>query len=709
LKLVLSDARIRLQSASALQELPAMASKTEDLDSSVQRAVVRGQLLESTAKNLCALLNAVSSDLVRNSINELAAAGEWGELNDRFYKTLEFGTGGLRGRTIGKIVTAAERGNARRDERPEFPCIGTNAMNFYNVSRATQGLVAYAREWEAIQFHGSTEFAGPAAPSPALRRPTSKKPRIVIAHDTRFFSKEFTQLAARVASENGCDAYVFDGPRSTPELSFAVRYLNATAGIVITASHNPPHDNGYKVYFADGAQVIKPHASGIIAKVNTIRGGTGSVPSQTLRDDTEVIPPNGQIVTLGRDVDEAYMQRLETLVINPNMIREAKSLRVIFTPLHGTGSVTLKPMLKRLGFNFEMVPEQDRFDPRFSTVKSPNPENAEALRMGIDLAEKTKADLVIATDPDCDRLGVAVRNAKGDMELISGNRIGSLLAYYRTRAFFDAGVLNKENAGRAVVITTFVTTRLQKVIAEHYGLRCVETLTGFKYFGAKLEKYERELPAGIRKKYRQLSEEESRKVRLEHSSFYVFGSEESYGYSGADFVRDKDGNAGAIMFCEMAAYARSKGQTIDQLLDEIFATFGYFDEKNESIYFEGAEGAKKIERLLESYATEPPTEMLGAKVTGITDFEKDTIRDVEGDEIPKQKMSIFELADKTRIAVRGSGTEPKIKYYIFGQEQPGAGKKFAKEELAEIKQKVSKHLDAVWKWIREDVDRRLAL
>jgi phosphoglucomutase len=611
-------------------------------------------------------------------IEELIASGEWDELNDRFYKTLEFGTGGIRGRTIGKIVTAAERGDAAQDKRPQFPCVGTNAMNFYNVNRATQGLVAYLKEW-----HAGNKI--------------DNRPKIVIAHDTRFFSKEFTELAARVVSENGCDACVFDGPRSTPELSFAVRHLNASAGVVITASHNPPHDNGYKVYFADGAQVIEPHAGGIIAKVNAIASET----YEPLPKDRQ-----GTVTTLGRDVDEAYMGRLETLIVDPAVVRAAKTLRVIFTPLHGTGSVTLKPMLERLGFNFELVKEQERFDPRFPTVKSPNPENAEALQMGIELAKKKNADLVIATDPDCDRLGVAVRSAAGEMKLISGNQIGSLLAYYRIKKFFELGVLNKENATRAVIIKTFVTSNLQKVIAEHYGLRCVETLTGFKYFGAKLEKYERALPGDLRKKYRQLSEEETRTARLAHSSFYVFGSEESYGYSGADFVRDKDGNAGGIMFCEVAAYAKSQKQTVDQLLDDIFATFGYFDEKNASLYFEGAEGANKIERLLESYASAPPKEMLGSQVTKITDFETETIRDVEGDVIPKQKMSIFELADRTQIAVRGSGTEPKIKYYIFGQRRPEKGKLSA-AELEQIKTEVAARLEALWNWLQKDVKRRL--
>jgi phosphoglucomutase len=644
----------------------------------IDKALADKQLLESAAKNIRELLVGASSELYARVVDELLARGAWDELNDRFYKTLEFGTGGLRGRTIGKIVTKAERGNAGPDERPQFPCVGTNAMNFANVNRATQGLVGYAKEWHA-------------------QNKIDTRPKIVIAHDTRFFSDEFTELTAKVAAENGCDAYVFDGPRSTPELSFAVRQLNATAGIVITASHNPPHDNGYKVYFADGAQVIDPHANGIIAKVNAIKS-----------ESYEPLPKDRQgcVTTVGGDIDEAYMKRLETLIVDPSVMSNAKALRIIFTPLHGTGSVTLKPMLKRLGFNFEIVPEQEKFDPRFSTVKSPNPENAEALTLGVELAKKTNADVVIATDPDSDRLGVAVRSATGEMKLISGNQIGSLLAYYRLKKFFELGILNKENAARAVVIKTFVTTDLQKVIPEHFGVRCVETLTGFKYFGAKLEKYERALPEAIRRKYRELSEEETRAARLKYSSFYVFGSEESYGYSGADFVRDKDGNAAGIMFCEMAAYAKSRGRTVDELLDEAFAGFGYFDEKNASLYFEGAEGADKIARLLESYANKPPSEIAGSKVVGITDFEKQTIRDVEGDVIPKQKMSIFELEDKTRIAVRGSGTEPKIKYYIFAQKRPEK-EKFSAEQLNKIKTNVGLRLEDVWEWIEKDAQARL--
>src|SRR5436309_9679771 len=291
------------------------------------------------------------------------------------------------------------------------------------------------------------------------------------------------------------------------------------------------------------------------------------------------------------------MRRLETLILDSHVIREAKSLRIIYTPLHGTGSVIIKPMLTRLGFNFQIVPEQDRFDGRFPTVKSPNPENAEALTMAINLAQKRDADLVVATDPDCDRMGAAVRGKDGKMKLLTGNQIGSLLAWYRIKTLFDKGILNKQNAARAVIIKTFVTTDLQKAIADYYGLHCVETLTGFKYIGAKLGKYERTIPEQLRQNYVDLTEQQTRRLRLAHSSFCIFGGEESYGYSGADFVRDKDGNGAVIMFCEVAAYAKSRRQTVDELLDQIFATFGYFAEKNGSLVFEGAEGAKKIARL----------------------------------------------------------------------------------------------------------------
>src|SRR5436190_7398339 len=386
-----------------------MPHRSEQLDSKISQAVADGDLMESAAKNIHALLEAAPSDLYLRSVGELVEGGKWAELNDRFYRTLSFGTGGLRGRTSGKIVTTAERGNADQGERPEYPCVGTNAMNFFNISRATQGLVAYLHDWNR-----SAKI--------------STKPKFVIAYDPRFFSKEFAELAAKVASENGCNAFIFGSPRSVPELSFAVRYLRASAGVMITASHNPPYDNGYKVYFSDGAQVIEPHASGIIAKVNAITTETFT----PLPKDRQ-----GRVTTIGKEIDEAYMERLATLILDPRIIPRAKSLRIVYSPLHGTGRVIIKPMLKRLGFNFTVLPEQDRFDGRFPTVKSPNPENAEALTMAINLAQKEDADLVVATDPDCDRMGAAVRSKDGKMKLLTGNQIGSLLAWYRIKTLFD--------------------------------------------------------------------------------------------------------------------------------------------------------------------------------------------------------------------------------------------------------------------------------
>ncbi|HEY2139144.1 MAG TPA: phospho-sugar mutase, partial [Chthoniobacterales bacterium] len=383
----------------------AMAVPDVEFESVLKAGLEAGKLRDSTVANIRGLLGASNSPLYLGALSELAGAKDWAELNDRFFRTLAFGTGGLRGRTIGKVVTKAERGNAADGEPPEFPCVGTNAMNSYNVSRATQGLVAYLEEWRTKQ-----RITG--------------KPKIVIACDTRHYSKEFAALVAKTAADNGCDAALFEGPRSTPELSFAVRYLGAAAGVVITASHNPPHDNGFKAYFDDGAQVIEPHASAIISKVNSITGENYTA---------KPVADRGTIQTFGSDVDEAYMERLETLILDKELVRRSKDLRIVFTPLHGTGGVIIKPMLKRLGFNFSVVEAQDHLDGNFPTVTSPNPENAAALRLGVELAEKTGADLVVATDPDCDRMGVAVRSKDDEMRLLTGNQIGSLMVYYRIR------------------------------------------------------------------------------------------------------------------------------------------------------------------------------------------------------------------------------------------------------------------------------------
>ena len=431
-----------------------------DLTAKIQAAAASGQLLESSAKNLLALLAKSSSPIAEASIRELVEAGNWKELDNRFFRTLAFGTGGLRGKTISTVVTRAEQGSPQPLGRPEFPCVGTNAMNYYNISRATQGLVAYAKEY-------------------FTKAGRSGKPSICICHDTRFFSREFAELAAKVITENGCNAYLFEGPRSTPELSFSVRYTKSQGGINITASHNPPEYNGYKVYFEDGGQVVEPDASGIIAKVNAVESDVYTPVPQT---------EQGKVIPMGAEIDEAYMKRLETLPLDPELIRAQNSFKVIFSPLHGVGGVIIKPMLDRLGFHCQTVPEQDVPDGRFPTVKSPNPENAEALTMAMKLADETGADLVVATDPDCDRMGIAARDGAGKMTLLTGNQIGSLMAWYRARKHFEKGILTEANKSHSVIIKTFVTTDLQKAIAEKSGIRCVETLTGFKYIGEKLLK-----------------------------------------------------------------------------------------------------------------------------------------------------------------------------------------------------------------------------
>jgi phosphoglucomutase len=645
-----------------------------DLHETLQCAVNEGHLLPASSDNILQLLSQGNSPVYRAAIEELSENRRWTELNDRFFKTLAFGTGGLRGRTIGRIVTRAEAGSKAGGTRPEFPCVGTNAMNFYNVSRATQGLVNYAKEYLSRSRPGA-------------------KPSMVIAHDTRHFSREFGESAAKVAIENGCDVFLFEAARSTPELSFAVRHTNSTVGIVITASHNPPHDNGYKVYFADGAQVVEPHASGIIEQVNKVAG-----------EVYEAVPVarQGKLISLGAELDEVYKVRIRTLVLRPEVVAHQKGLKIVFTAIHGTGGVVSVPALRELGFQVRTVPEQDEPDGAFPTVGSPNPENAEALAMGVSLAEKEEADLVVGTDPDSDRMGVAFRDAAGKMQLLTGNQIGSLLAYYRTKTLKGQGVLNENNKTRGVIVKTVVTTDLQKVIAKREGLRCVETLTGFKYIGEKLEQYEAALPAEIRKLYRALPEEETRGARLQYSSFFVFGGEESYGYSGADFVRDKDANGATIMFAEVAAYAKSLGLTLDKLLDQIYLEYGYYLEKNGFLSFEGAEGAGKIRRLAESYKANPPREIDGSMVVGVKDFAAGGIKDSEGALLPKEKMMMFELADTRRIAVRPSGTEPKIKFYMFGKDAS-----VTTDTLDKTKSTVATSLDRLWAWVQEDVKKRV--
>ena len=648
-----------------------------ELISSIRQAAQDGRLLPSSAENILSLLSGSTSPVYESAIAELVSAENWKELDNRFFRTLAFGTGGLRGKTIGAVVTKVEQGSPQPLGRPEFPCVGTNAMNTYSISRATQGLVGYVLE------HFKTSGR-------------SGKPSICICHDTRFYSREFAELAAKVITDHGCDAWLFEGPRSTPELSFAVRHVGAQAGINLTASHNPPQYNGYKVYFEDGCQVVEPHASAIIDRVNAVQS-----------EAYAPVADRGRVIPMGTDIDEAYMDRLATLPLDPELIKRENSLKIVYTPLHGVGAVIIKPMLRRLGFQCEGVAEQEVPDGRFPTVKSPNPENAEALTMAIAQADATGADLVIATDPDDDRMGIAARDAAGKMQLLTGNQIGSILAWYRAVKHFEFGILNAANRKNAAIIKTFVTTDLQKAIAEKFGIRCVETLTGFKYIGEKLGKYEAAIPENLRANYTELSESETRDLRLKYSTLYIFGGEESYGYSASDFVRDKDGNSAAVLIAEAAAYAKSRKLTLPELLDEIFSEYGVYLERGESLTMEGAEGAAQIQKLVDSYAANPPVAIDGSKVVSIVNFAKDTVHDVEGDRIPAEAMLVITLADGRKIAVRPSGTEPKIKYYMFAAKKPAAGVRFSTPEVSDAKSEVHAEIDSLWKALGADAKSRL--
>jgi phosphoglucomutase len=631
----------------------------------VERAVEAGQLSAESGKNIKkTFVGAKEGSVERVSLEALVGAGEWGELNDRFFRTLAFGTGGLRGRTIGKVVTEAEKGKPTALGRPEFPAVGTNCMNYGNVARATQGLVNYLKK----------NFSG-------------KAPSVVFAHDTRHFSREFAELSARTVAAAGGTAYLFAEDRSTPELSFAVRHLGAQAGVEITASHNPPHDNGYKVYFSDGAQIVEPHASGIIREVEAVQ-------------EPEVDPHpkhGGKIVILGQEVDTAYLEALKELVIEGEMLKkEGARLRVVYSPLHGTGVRIVPAMLKGVGVEASLVVSQEKGDGRFPTVKSPNPENGEALAFGIEQAKKERADLVLATDPDADRMGVAVRNSSGEYELITGNQIGSLLSAYRIDRMRAKGWIQPGEEKCCCLIKTFVTTDLQKEIAGSVGMRCVETLTGFKYIGEKLGIYEKQ--AGGRGP---MGAEEWRRARIEKSTFFVFGGEESYGYSGGDFVRDKDANGAVLMFVEAAAWAKSHGRNLLEELDAIYRKHGLYLEKLGTLEMSGAEGAKQIARAVGSYQNSPPQEWGGRRVLGVTDFEKQNYQDVDGKKIPKERMLIFDLGEGFRVAVRASGTEPKMKCYFFGKRNVGAN-----EDLAKAKRELAGEIEKLWEWTRLDAVRR---
>lgn len=511
-----------------------------------------------------------------------ALKGNEKEIEDRFYRELEFGTGGLRG-----VIGA-----------------GTNRINIYTVRKATQGLANYI-----------------------LKQGTEKK-GVAIAYDSRFMSKEFAREAALCLGANGIRAYVFDALRPTPELSFALRRLSCTAGIVITASHNPPEYNGYKVYWEDGAQITAPRDKEIIAEVLAV---TDYHAVKTM--DPEVAQALGLYVSIGQEIDDAYMEALKKQVIHPEIIKEvAEKIKIVYTPLCGSGNVPVRRVLKELGFkHVYVVPEQENPDPAFTTLEYPNPEDPKAFTYALRLAKEKDADIILATDPDADRLGVYAKDtATGEFVPFSGNMSGMLIAEYLLREKRLTGTMPEKPA----MVTTIVTTNMTKPIAEKYQVKLIEVLTGFKYIGEQIKFFEQT-----------------------GSNQYVFGLEESYGCLAGTHARDKDACVAVMCLCEVAAYCKKNGKTLWDMMLEMYETYGYFKEGQYALTLKGIEGAKRITAIMDQLRNDPP-EMIGdLKVMGVRDYMKET-------GLPKSNVLYFELPDDCWCCARPSGTEPKIKFYM---------------------------------------------
>ena len=646
--------------------------------SAIQAAGQSGKLLPATVKNLTTWLGASLPAWAVASIDELISKEAWDELNNRFYRDLEFGTGGIRGRTIGQLPTSSETGTPTGQGTPEHAAIGSNILNDFTLTRATIGLFRYTKKF--LTQSGRAEV-----------------PALVIAHDVRHFSRHFCELAASAWTKLGGNAYIFEGPRSTPQLSFTVRYLKAHAGVVITASHNPPHDNGFKAYFEDGAQVVAPHDKGIVDEVN-------AVPLAELAPflDKDI----ARVVTLGRPADDAYLAVASKAAIDPSVFKKTK-LKVAFTNIHGTGGVMSVPLLIHAGAEVHEVKEQSAFDARFPTVKSPNPENAEALALAVKLAESQDLDVVLATDPDCDRMGVAVRGRDGKQHLLTGNQIGALLAEYRLTKFKELGIIPAAGSDKVAIVKTFVTTQLQDAVGRGHGVKVINTLTGFKWIAAKIRGYEDQLKGALLKEssvaldYDGTTFEARARLLQKYSTFYAFGCEESYGYLPNDAVRDKDGNAACLMFAELCAAVKAQGKTVPEYLDEVYLKYGFYLEGVINIYYEGASGAAKIKRILETYRSAPPKAFGDLAVTQFQDFGVTVFKDADGEAIPKQDLYLVTLANGYTFAARGSGTEPKMKFYVFASAKVGSA-----TELATVKTQVKAELDRVKALLEADAQKR---
>ena len=535
------------------------------------------------------------------------------EIKDRFYKELEFGTAGLRG-VIG---------------------IGTNRMNKYTVGKATQGLANYI-----------------------IKQGTQDK-GVVISYDSRRMSDEFSMQTALILNANGIKTYLFESLRPVPELSFAVRELKCTAGIMITASHNPPKYNGYKVYWDDGSQIVAPRDKDIISEVRDVKD-FAEIKSISRDEAVE----KGLFNAIGKEMDDKYIGTLKKLVLNPEIVKEeGKKLKIVYTPLHGTGNTVASRLLNELGFeNVYVVPEQAEPDGNFPTVDYPNPEDKKAFKLALELAKKVDADVVLATDPDADRLGIYAKDAKtGEYMTYTGNMSALLIAEYRISQMQEKNILPQDG----MFITTIVSSDLAKAIAANYGLECIEVLTGFKNIGAVIKK----------------AEEKKDKT-------YVFGFEESYGCLIGDYARDKDGISAVMSLCEAAAYYKSKGLTLWDQMQNIYEKYGHYKEEQVSIVLEGADGAEKIKEMMTNMRNKDVEKIGAYKVLEFKDVERDYTKNmVTGEEgktgLPKSNVLYYQLEDNSWCCVRPSGTEPKIKLYMGVK---GKNEEDAINKLTDLKQ-----------------------
>lgn len=552
-------------------------SKTINMSNQVDQ-----KILERAQKWLDDGFDQEARDEVKNMIDN-----DPKELVESFYKDLEFGTGGLRG----------------------IMGVGTNRMNKYTVGMATQGLANYLLK----MFKKTDQIS------------------VAIAHDSRNNSDYFARITAEVLSANNIKVYLFDGLRPTPELSFAIRHFKCQSGIVITASHNPKQYNGYKAYWDDGGQLINPHDVNVIDEVKKIKS-VNEVRFQGKPENIEVI---------GKEVDEIYLNEILKHSLSPDIIKKHKDLKIVYTPLHGTGTKLVPEILKKFGFeNVYDVPEQSIPDGNFPTVKSPNPEEPLALEMALEKAREVDADLVMATDPDADRVGIAVKNQMGEFVLLNGNQAASLLIYYLLNQWKENGKLT----GKEFIVKTIVTTELLVDIANDFNVKYFDVLTGFKFIADKIREYEGKLK-------------------------YIAGGEESYGYMVGDFVRDKDAVSACALLAETTAWAEYNGKSLYELLIEIYLKYGFYKERLLSVVRKGKSGAEEIQLMMERFRNNPPEKINGSKVVQIKDYllKKDMdilTGDAKTIDLPKSNVLQFFLEDGSKISMRPSGTEPKIKFYF---------------------------------------------